>query len=104
MKKFTETSNSSELVLAPGDIVVWEARYTVSQDAVDGGEISNSASLDAQSTIGTDVSKTSNDGDNTDGDDSDVTKVIIPQSPQLRLLRNGNGLMITTMAMLIEVR
>ena len=49
--KFTETTNSSELVLAPGDIVVWEARYTVAQEAVDGGEISNSSSLDAQSNI-----------------------------------------------------
>ena len=98
LRKFTETSNSSELVLAPGDIVVWEARYTVSQDAVDGGEISNSASLDAQSTIGTDVSKTSNDGDNTDGDDSDVTKVIIPQNPSIEVIKewewaddNNNG-------------
>ena len=96
--KFTETTNSSELVLAPGDIVVWEARYTVAQDAIDGGEISNSASLDAQSTIGTNVSKTSNDGDNTDGDDSDVTKVTILQSPSIEVIKewewsddNNNG-------------
>ena len=87
LKKFTETSNTSELVLAPGDIIVWEAKFTVSQQAMDGGEISNSASAEAQSLIGTDVSKTSNDGDNTDGQNDDVTQIILSQNPSIEVVK-----------------
>ena len=54
---------------------------------MDGGEISNSASAEAQSLIGTDVSKTSNDGDNTDGQNDDVTQVTLTQNPSIEVVK-----------------
>ena len=84
-EKFASTSNTSTELLIPGDVMVWEARYTVTQVAINGGEISNYSTLETETLTGVTVSRTSNDGDDTDGEFDDVTKISILEILQLRL-------------------
>jgi uncharacterized repeat protein (TIGR01451 family) len=85
LKKFASTSNTSPTRLIPGDILVWEVKYTVTQSAIDGGDITNTATIEAQTLTGDTISKTSNDGDNTDGEIDDETVIEIDQSPSIEV-------------------
>ena len=85
LRKFATTSNTSQTRLIPGDILVWEAKYTVEQTAINGGDITNSATIEAQTLIGDTINKTSNDGDNTDGDNNDDTIIEITPLPSIEV-------------------
>ena len=85
LKKFASTSNTNPTRLVPGDILVWEAKYTVTQAAIDGGDITNFATIEAQTLTNDTISKTSNDGDNTDGEFDDETIVVITPLPSIEV-------------------
>ena len=85
LKKFASTSNTNPTRLVPGDILVWEAKYTVTQTAIDGGDITNFATIEAQTLTNDTISKTSNDGDNTDGEFDDETIIVITPLPSIEV-------------------
>ena len=60
-------------------------KNTVEQTAINGGDITNSATIEAQTLIGDTINKTSNDGDNTDGDNNDDTIIEITPLPSIEV-------------------
>ncbi|MCA0132083.1 DUF7507 domain-containing protein, partial [Winogradskyella alexanderae] len=92
---------SLEGTLQVGETATYTATYVITQSDIDAGGLSNSVVADANSPIGTDVSDTSDDGDDTDGNtDDDPTVIVIPQNPSISLIKttlpledtNGDGI------------
>ena len=67
------TVSGGPIDLAPGaiDATTFEAVYVLTQADIDSGQVSNTATVSAESPTGVDVSSKSDDPDNTDDNDSD---------------------------------
>ncbi|MEY1554478.1 beta strand repeat-containing protein [Yoonia sp. R2331] len=74
--------------IAPGQVLTFELRYTLTQDDVDAGGISNTATVTATAPNGDPVDDVSDDGDNTDGNTSDDPTVLsITPAPALEVTK-----------------
>ncbi len=62
--------------IAPGEVLTYELRYTLTQDDVDSGGISNTATVVATDPSGDPVTDVSDNGDDTDGNTADDPTVI----------------------------
>ncbi|WP_375279678.1 hypothetical protein [Pseudooctadecabacter sp.] len=70
--------------IAAGDSLTWTLSYTLTQDDVDNGGLSNTATATGTSPIGLPVTDVSDNGDDADGNVVDDPTVIdIPQDPTL---------------------
>ncbi|SLN30627.1 beta strand repeat-containing protein [Pseudooctadecabacter jejudonensis] len=70
--------------IAGGASLTWTVTYTLTQDDVDNGSISNTASVTGTTPTGLPVTDVSDNGDDTDGNViNDATGVVIPQDPAL---------------------
>ncbi|GIR81964.1 MAG: hypothetical protein CM15mP83_6900 [Flavobacteriaceae bacterium] len=56
--------------------------------SINGGEISNYSTLETETLTGVTVSRTSNDGDDTDGEFDDVTKISILRDPSIEVIKD----------------
>ncbi|WP_378185501.1 gliding motility-associated C-terminal domain-containing protein [Aquimarina sp. W85] len=91
------TLGSTEGTLLVGETATYLARYTLTQEAVDAGGVSNSVLVAATSPQNTAVSDTSDDGDDADGNTTnDTTNFTIIPEPSLRLVKTSelNGTMV----------
>ncbi|ABD56490.1 beta strand repeat-containing protein [Jannaschia sp. CCS1] len=74
--------------IAPGEAWVWEVRYTLVQDDVDAGGLSNTATVTASPPTGAPINDVSRDGDPNDGNISDdPTQLQIARTPQIEVLK-----------------
>lgn len=74
--------------IAPGEAWVWEVRYTLVQDDVDAGGLSNTATVTGSPPTGAPVNDVSRDGDPADGNISDdPTQLVITRAPQIEVLK-----------------
>ncbi|WP_341860924.1 Ig-like domain-containing protein [Gymnodinialimonas sp. 57CJ19] len=73
----------------PGEEWVWELRYVLTQDDVDAGGLSNTATVTGTPPSGPDVSDVSRDGDPADGNNSDdPTEMEIERTPSIEVIKN----------------
>ena len=93
------TAGSGQTTLAVGGISTFTASYTITQAALDTGSVNNSVLVRASSPgQARNVSDTSDDGDDTDGNTTDdVTEISITNSPSIEVTKtatitdNGDG-------------
>ena len=97
---FTSASaGSSQGTLTVGETVTYTASYTITQAALDTGSVNNSVLVRASSPgQARNVSDTSDDGDDSDGNTTDdVTEISITNSPSIEVTKtstitdNGDG-------------
>jgi gliding motility-associated-like protein/uncharacterized repeat protein (TIGR01451 family) len=95
------TLGSSEGTVQVGEVVTYTATYTIQQDDVNSGGISNSVFGEAATLQGTVITDTSDDGDDEDGNtEDDPTETIFVLNPSISLLKsflpleddNGDGI------------
>ncbi|SDB47304.1 conserved repeat domain-containing protein/gliding motility-associated C-terminal domain-containing protein [Flavobacteriaceae bacterium MAR_2010_188] len=89
-----------EGILVPGEIATYSATYIITSNDVDAGGVSNSIEASASSVLGTDVTDTSDDGDDTDGNtEDDPTVTLIPEVVSIEATKiagitdNGNDIL-----------
>ncbi|MEL7087909.1 MAG: hypothetical protein AAGL98_05620, partial [Planctomycetota bacterium] len=74
--------------LAPGEVAEWQLTHTLTQDDIDAGGISNTATVDGVTPDGTPISDVSADDDTTDGNlDDDPTVLDIAPDAGLTVLK-----------------
>ncbi|WP_417260585.1 hypothetical protein [Celeribacter sp.] len=74
--------NATALTIEPGESWQWEVSYTLTQEDVDAGGISNLATVDAEGPLGDLVSDVSRDDDPSDGNPAvDPTELVIQAAP-----------------------
>lgn len=75
-------------LLSPAEFWEWEVRYVLTQDDVDAGGLSNSATVTGEAPDGSPVTDLSDDGDDTDGNLSDdPTELSILPEPGLVVIK-----------------
>ncbi|WP_211324172.1 DUF7507 domain-containing protein [Echinicola strongylocentroti] len=81
-------SDNVEGTLAPGEVAVYGAAYTMTQTDVDWGGVINAVEVDAQSPQGTLVNDLSDDGDDTDGNtEDDPTETLVQEVPSIEAVK-----------------
>ncbi|SDW93842.1 DUF7507 domain-containing protein [Litoreibacter albidus] len=74
--------------LLPGEVATYTGRYTLKQDDIDAGGISNSAAVSGTPLNGVPVTDTSDDGDTGAGDTgNDPTVLVIPEDRKISLVK-----------------
>ena len=92
-------TGASQGNLVVGDVATYIAFYTISQQSIDAGGVSNSVTVTASSPGNTnDVTDISDDGDDTDGNtEDDPTEISIDTAPAINVVKtavvtdNGDG-------------
>ncbi|WP_422107739.1 DUF7507 domain-containing protein [Winogradskyella sp.] len=83
-------SDNIEGILGVGELATYTATYVIAQDAVDAGGFSNSVLADGDSPADVNVTDTSDDGDDLDGNTvDDPTVVSIAQNPAMELTKTA---------------
>ncbi len=91
-------TGASQGNLVVGDVASYIAFYTISQQSIDAGGVSNTVTVTGTSPNGIDVTDISDDGDDTDGNtEDDPTDVVIDTVPAIDVIKtavvtdNGDG-------------
>jgi hypothetical protein len=95
----SSTASSAQGTLMVGETATYTASYTITQGALDTGSISNSVLVTGSSPgQSNNVTDTSDDGDDSDGNtEDDTTDITISKSPSLEVTKtaaitdNGDG-------------
>lgn len=81
-------TDNGDMTLDPGEYWSWEVRYTITQDDVDAGGVSNGAIVSGEDFLGEGVSDLSDDGDDSDGNPvDDPTTFAIAPAPALEAVK-----------------
>ncbi|MDO6590181.1 MULTISPECIES: DUF7507 domain-containing protein [Rhodobacterales] len=76
--------DNNDTTLDPGEVWTWDVSYTLTQDDIDAGGISNTALIATQDVDGNPVEDTSDNGDDGDGNTTDdPTTLTFPPTPGL---------------------
>ena len=82
----TANLGSGAGVLLPGEVATYAATYVLTQDDIDAGGISNSATATGTPPVGSPITDVSDDGDDSDGNTTDdATELDIPAEPAVSL-------------------
>lgn len=86
--RIADAPGDDDADLNPGEIWVWTVSYTLTQDDINAGGISNTATVSTQDTDGTPVTDVSDNGEDGDGNTTDdPTTLTFPPQPGLDVIK-----------------